>query len=220
MFGFIYAFILAVSGIKDYVKNEHYTKLSKENSIKNNKDTYYDGKGNEYYKDKKVITMMDYNPNNTCNGESHRIIKDIKTGDIIKDYTQDIIDSFFYQREKIIDDAKKHGDLYYEIYPPNSPLINKYIYQNKIKGYCGFFETESGRRYLLGSEYKKLDGRKHFVYYKYYYKEPDSKHVVDDFYYELDYKKRIIISKEEYLRWGGFGAENKNYISIPKGGVI
>lgn len=215
MFGIFYTFLLIVSGIKDSINNECYKEKSKQTAIKNNKDTYYDMFGNEYYKDRKALTIFNYKCDN---GETHKVITDVKTGEVIKDYTQELINDFFIKRNKIIEEAKKNNRLYYIIKPNNNLIQSKQIYEKSIKGYCGAFETQTGRRYLLSSEIKKYNDGITWVYYKYYYKRRDSENELDDLYYTKD--KPIIITKEEYFQWGGLEAESKNYNFIPKGGII
>lgn len=211
MFGFLYAIVLVIAGIKDSVNNDCYKAESKHRAIKNGSDIYYDMHGNEYYKDRKVLEFSAYG---MPNGEAHRVIIDLKTKVILKDYTQELIDKFFKSRDLIIEKAKINGDLFYEIKPPALLIRNKSVYDKRIKGYCGRFETETGRRYGLSSSFSKQ--HKKIVYYKYYYKKNDLSER-DELYFIKD--KLFVISKEEYFKWGG-STVGQTHVYIPKGGII
>lgn len=210
MFGALYAIVLAIAGIKDSIDNDCYKTESKHRAIKNGSDVYYDMHGNEYYKDRKVLEFSSYG---MPNGEAHRVIIDLKTKVILKDYTQILLNDFQKNRKEIIQMANSNGCPYYIIEPPLELIRNKSVYKN-IKGLCGRFETKTNRRFGLKSV---LSQSKEFVYYKYYYKKNEA-HTNDDLYYVMD--KWFVISKEEYKKWGGFGTLVVDEPYINKGGVI
>lgn len=227
MFGFLWALLVGGAALKDSIDNEVEKNRSRMHSSQKGYDTYRDMKGHEYYKDRRVITS---NSHLMPNGEWHKVILDAKTYKIIKDYTQEMIDSFFEERENIIKNAEKNGDLYYRIECPHELLREEKIYKTRIKGYCGSFETTSGRRYVLEhkSEYQygKIEptnrcshyyGYTKHIYLKYYYEES---HIgIDDCYYKRS--NPIKISKEEYELYGGENLfELENYKFVSKGGII
>ena len=213
MFGFVYVICLIISGIKDSIYNETSKQISKQDAKRNGYDIYYDGDGNEYYNDRKVISLSYYR---TPSGEYHKVIQDIKTKNVLKDYTEELIDVFMNQRKEVIEKAKQNNELYYHIDAPIQLVRDKDLYEKRIKGYCGFFETDTNKRYLLSSEWQKRNRK--WVYKKYYYKKNDSNNEINRIYYTKD--TPVIISKEEYFKWGGFDAENKNYNFIPKNGIV
>ena len=203
MFGFLYAIILSIAGIKDSVDNEYHKSVSRMNAAQKGYDIYYDMHGREYYKDRRVYEFSSYR---MPNGEDHRVIVDLKTKAILKDYTQELIDEFFKTRNEIIEEAEKHGNLYYVIQPPTQLMRNKSVFEKRIKGYCGRFETETGRRYGLSS----LDN-----YYKFYYKKSGCEG--DELFYMRD--RGFKISKEEYYKWGGSDLV-EDYAWVRKGGIV
>lgn len=214
MFGIFYSIFAAGSCAKGYVENATYKDESFKRAIKENKDTFYDKEGKMYYIRKRPwkngetlleqIRAID-TVKEDRNGVLHKVIMDLKTKEILRDYTQEKINTFYNNIIKAIEECnKKENQKYYFIEPPFELIrdIGDAKFKKIYKPMCGLFEKDNGsigRRYVIEHYYNKLKKEDH--YFKYYYDESNC----------VDTSSKIEITKDEYILLGGLQSGYSSY---------
>jgi hypothetical protein len=202
VFGFLWALFVGGAAIKDSIDNDVEKNTNRYNAVKDGKDIYYDGRANIYCvndcgSDTQCIRITDLNT-------GHEVLKSVKDGTIIKDYTLEALIQmdidFEKKKQELKKEAIKNGKKYYHvsgIYFPRD--CRKAINGNKYKT---DFSHRPDRRckvnYLVDGDIAyTLDeincgqGSENLYYInyyevdKFYAKMIKSERITKDIYYEL-----------------------------------
>lgn len=140
MVGLLVFFIISLVCLKEIINNSYYNDKSKREAIDKNKQYYLDWRGNTRRVDNNHKVCMH---TTTGYGDWDTVDIDLKTGEVLRNYTQEEIDEivererkFFQEAQKNKEEAIKTGRLYYSSYEPTGRMlqINKtypyeYVYR-------------------------------------------------------------------------------------------
>lgn len=224
MFGFLYALFMTGVGIKETVSNNIDQENAFQKALKENKDIFYDGRGNMYFIDQVKLKngKIWYNPIRAIEsnyfykdyrGIWHRTIVPIKGNKrVLKDYTQELIDKFYERRDNIKEEySKKHKKYYFIPLDKETREFSKSIGYNNFKKCflrdCGWFEMKTEKRYRLECVGSSLNG---FRYLKYYYE--DIKHNGQMWGQTIDFDSQKEITEKEFAIMGGYEKGGYNFL--------
>lgn len=213
LFGLFYTMFVTGTCLKETAINSSYKDEQLKLAINENRDIFYDKSGYMYFIKKlptksgnttyipiRAIDSVKYDKRNLL----HKVVIDLKTNEVLRDYTQEKINDFYKLVNDAINDGNDNESQNYYFIPIDYNLVRNIgdvNFKKHFKPMCGLFEKDNGkvgRRYLVERYYNKTT--KKYEYYKYFY---DDHNWIDIF-------SKIKISKEDYEKMGG---ENREYIS-------
>lgn len=181
MLGLLFFLIAYVLWCKEQVDKYRYREKSRKEQWAEGNDFYWDNHGGMYYDGHKVVDTYK-------NG--HDVLMDVKTHEILRDYTQERLDEEKKEEEERINKAKREGRAYY----------TKYMRGNRI---C--FEMETNKPYKLDKVSIYVDMFKYRTEYRKYYMKPlINKNGIWLETYTCDFfnDEYTVISEDEYRKLG------------------